>query len=42
MRHIRGMKNKIKYAKAPSGLPLVQHSLQLMLEHAKMGKNHDQ
>ena len=27
-----------KYAKAPSGLPLVQHSLQLMLEHAKMGK----
>ncbi len=27
-----------KYAKAPSGLPLVQHSLQLMLEHAKTGK----
>lgn len=27
-----------KYLKAPSGLPLVQHSLQLMLEHAKMGK----
>ncbi|PCJ64614.1 MAG: dihydroorotase [Bacteroidetes bacterium] len=27
-----------KYMKAPSGLPLVQHSLQLMLEHAKMGK----
>ena len=27
-----------KYAKAPSGLPLVQHSLQLMLEHAKMGR----
>jgi dihydroorotase len=27
-----------KYTKAPSGLPLVQHSLQLMLEHAKMGK----
>ena len=27
-----------KYAKAPSGLPLVQHSLQLMMEHAKMGK----
>ena len=28
-----------KYAKAPSGLPLVQHSLQLMLEHAKMGRS---
>ena len=27
-----------KYGKAPSGLPLVQHSLQLMLEHAKTGK----
>ncbi|MFT5723172.1 MAG: dihydroorotase [Bacteroidia bacterium] len=27
-----------KYLKAPSGLPLVQHSLQLMLEHAKNGK----
>ncbi|MGB4080902.1 MAG: dihydroorotase [Bacteroidia bacterium] len=27
-----------KYTKAPSGLPLVQHSLQLMLEHAKTGK----
>lgn len=27
-----------KYAKAPSGLPLVQHSLQLMLQHAKDGK----
>jgi len=27
-----------KYMQAPSGLPLVQHSLQLMLEHAKMGK----
>lgn len=27
-----------KYAKAPSGLPLVQHSLQLMLEHAKEGR----
>lgn len=27
-----------KYAKAPSGLPLVQHSLQMMLEHAKNGK----
>ncbi len=27
-----------KYLKAPSGLPLVQHSLQLMLEHAKIGK----
>ena len=26
------------YTKAPSGLPLVQHSLQLMLEHAKTGK----
>ena len=27
-----------KYLKAPSGLPLVQHSLQLMIEHSKMGK----
>jgi dihydroorotase len=27
-----------KYTKAPSGLPLVQQSLQLMLEHAKTGK----
>ncbi len=27
-----------KYLKAPSGLPLVQHSLQLMLEHAKEGR----
>lgn len=27
-----------KYLKAPSGLPLVQHSLQLMLEHAKDGR----
>jgi dihydroorotase len=27
-----------KYAKAPAGLPLVQHSLQLMLEHAKDGR----
>ena len=27
-----------KYKKAPSGLPLVQHSLQLMMEHAKNGR----
>lgn len=27
-----------KYLKAPSGLPLVQHSLQLMLQHAKEGR----
>ncbi len=27
-----------KYLKAPSGLPLVQHSLQLMLEHYKAGR----
>jgi dihydroorotase len=27
-----------KYIKAPSGLPLVQHSLQLMLQHAKEGR----
>ncbi len=27
-----------KYLNAPSGLPLVQHSLQLMFEHAKAGK----
>lgn len=27
-----------KYLKAPSGLPLVQHSLLLMLEHAKDGR----
>ena len=27
-----------KYLKAPSGLPLVQHSLQLMIEHSKTGK----
>ncbi len=27
-----------KYLAAPSGLPLVQHSLQLMLEHAKEGR----
>ncbi len=26
------------YNKAPSGLPLVQHSLQLLLEHVKMGE----
>jgi len=30
--------NQNNYTKAPSGLPLVQHSLQLMLEHAKTGK----
>lgn len=30
-------KNTTDYSKAPSGLPLVQHSLQLMLEHAKQG-----
>jgi dihydroorotase len=27
-----------KYSSAPSGLPLVQHTLQLMLEHAKDGR----
>lgn len=27
-----------KYLEAPSGLPLVQHSLQLMIEHAKAGR----
>lgn len=27
-----------KYAQSPSGLPLVQHSLQLMIDHAKDGK----
>ena len=27
-----------KYMNAPSGLPLVQHTLQLMLEHAKEGR----
>lgn len=27
-----------KYLQAPSGLPLVQHSLQMMLEHAKAGR----
>ncbi|MDA0685574.1 MAG: dihydroorotase [Bacteroidetes bacterium] len=30
-------KNTLDYTKAPSGLPLVQHSLPLMLEHAKKG-----
>lgn len=29
---------ELKYLKAPSGLPLVQHSLQLMLQHAKEGR----
>jgi len=30
-------KNTLDYTKAPSGLPLVQHSLLLMLEHAHQG-----
>ena len=30
-------KNTLDYTKAPSGLPLVQHSLPLMLEHASKG-----